>query len=80
MDLFVEYLDGEFAVCRLPDREKNLIRLPLDRLPVGTKALKVITLRDNGILFINDYAIELRMKHILNELKYKKYSISLKNS
>ncbi len=80
MDLFVEYLDGAFAVCRLPDREKNLIRLPLDRLPTGTKALKVITLRDNGSMFINDYASELRMKRISNELKYKKYAFSLKNS
>lgn len=79
MDLFVEYLDGDFAVCRLPDREKNLIRLPLKTLPSGTKELKVITLRDNGSMFINEYAAELRMKRISNELKYKKYAFSLKN-
>ena len=73
MDLFVEYLDGEFAVCRLPDKAQNLIRLPLKELPKGTKELKVITMRDNGSFYLNDYAIETRMKKIGNYLKYNKY-------
>ena len=78
MDIFVEYLDGDYAVCRLPDRAKNLIRLPLRDLPVGTAPLKVISMRDNGSFIINDYARELRMKKITNYLKYKKYSFDLR--
>lgn len=73
MDLFVEYLDGDFAVCRLPDKAQNLIRLPLKELPKGTKELKVVTMRDNGSFYLNDYAIETRMKKIGNYLKYNKY-------
>ena len=80
MDLFVEYIDDDFAVCRLPDRDKNLIRLPLKSLPSGIKPFKIITLRDNGSMFLNEYAVELRMKRISNELKYQKYMFSLKNS
>ena len=48
MDIFVEYLDGDYAVCRLPDKAGNLIRLPLKELPRGTAPLKVISMRDNG--------------------------------
>lgn len=78
MDIFVEYLDGDYAVCRLPDKAKNLIRLPLRDLPDGTDALKVISMRDNGSFVLNDYAREERMKKITNYLKYKKYSFDLR--
>ena len=77
MDIFVEYLDGEYAVCRLPDRDKNLIRLPLRELPDGVKELGVISMRDNGSFVINDYAREIRMKKITNYLRYKKYCFDL---
>lgn len=73
MDLFVEYLDGDYAVCRLPDKARNLIRLPLKELPEGTKELKVISMRDNGTFYLDDYAIETRMKKIKRYLRYKKY-------
>lgn len=73
MDLFVEYLDGDYAVCRLPDKARNLIRLPLKELPEGTKELKVISMRDNGTFYLDDYAIETRMKKIKSYLRYKKY-------
>lgn len=78
MDIFVEYLDGDYAVCRLPDKAKNLIRLPLRDLPEGTAPLKVISMRDNGSFIINDYARELRMKRITKYLKYKKYSFDMR--
>ncbi len=78
MDIFVEYLDGDFAVCRLPDKAKNLIRLPLRDLPEGTDALKVISMRDNGSFVLNEYAREERMKKITNSLRYKKYSFDLR--
>ena len=42
MDIFVEYLDGDYAVCRLPDKAGNLIRVPLKELPEGTAPLKVM--------------------------------------
>ena len=77
MDIFVEYLDGEYAVCRLPDKAKNLIRLPLRDLPKGTKELVVISMRDNGTFYLNDYARETRMKTIGSYLKYSKYSFDL---
>lgn len=73
MDIFVEYLDGDYAVCRLPDKAKNLIRLPLRDLPAGTRELVVISMRDNGTFYLNDYARETRMKKINSYLKYKKY-------
>ncbi len=73
MDIFVEYLDGDFAVCRLPDKQKNLIRLPLRDLPEGTKELEVISMRDNGSFVLNNYAKEIRMKKIKAYLKYNKY-------
>ena len=69
MDIFVEYLDGNYAVCRLPDKAKNLIRLPLRDLPEGTRELVVISMRDNGTFYLNDYAREVRMKKISNYLK-----------
>ncbi len=78
MDIFVEYLDGEYAVCRLPDKAKNLIRLPLKELPQGTKELCVVSMRDNGTFVLNDYAKELRMKKIKTYLKYKKYSFDFR--
>ncbi len=77
MDIFVEYLDGEYAVCRLPDKAGNLIRVPLKELPVGTAPLKVISMRDNGSFYLNDYAIESRMKRITRYMRYKKYSYNL---
>ena len=73
MDIFVEYLDGNYAVCRLPDKAGNLIRLPLRDLPNGTRELVVISMRDNGTFYLNDYARETRMKKINNYLKYQKY-------
>lgn len=73
MDIFVEYLDGDYAVCRLPDKAKNLIRLPLRDLPAGTRELVVISMRDNGTFYLNDYARETRMKKIGSYLKYQKY-------
>ena len=78
MDIFVEYFDCDYAVCRLPDKAKNLIRLPLRDLPEGTAPLKVISMRDNGSFVLNDYARELRMKKITKYLKYKKYSFDLR--
>ncbi len=77
MDIFVEYLDGDFAVCRLPDKAGNLIRVPLKELPQGTAPLKVISMRDNGSFYLNDYAIETRMKRITRYMRYKKYSFNL---
>ena len=73
MDIFVEYLDGDYAVCRLPDRNKKLIRVPLRDLPEGTAPLKVISMRDNGSFVINEYAREVRMKKIARYMRYKKY-------
>ncbi|MGN0527185.1 MAG: hypothetical protein ACI4IF_07080 [Acutalibacteraceae bacterium] len=75
MDIFVEYIDGDYAVCRLPDKDKNIIRLPLRELPKEASALKVITMRDNGSFYYNKYAVETRMKQIVRHLKYKKYSL-----
>ncbi len=77
MEIFVEYLDGDYAVCRLPDRAGNLIRVPLKELPDGTAPLKVISMRDNGSFVLNDYARELRMKKITRYLRYKKYYFKL---
>ena len=77
MDIFVEYLDGDYAVCRLPDKAGNLIRVPLKELPQGTAPLKVVSMRDNGSFYLNDYAIETRMKRITRYMRYKKYSFDL---
>ena len=77
MDNFVEYLDGEYAVCRLPDKVGNLKRDPLKELPEGTAPLRVISMRDNGSFVLNDYARETRMKRITRYLRYKKYSYNL---
>ena len=77
MDIFVEYLDGDYAVCRLPDKVGNLIRVPLKELPRGTAPLKVVSMRDNGSFYLNDYAIETRMKRITRYMRYKKYSYNL---
>lgn len=80
MDIFVEYLDGDFAVCRLPDKAKNLIRLPLRDLPEGVRELVVISMRDNGSFIINEYGREVRMKKISQYLRYKKYCFDLQNN
>ncbi len=77
MDIFVEYIDGDYAVCRLPDKAGNLIRVPLKELPRGTAPLKVISMRDNGSFVLNDYARETRMKRITQYMRYKKYSYNL---
>ena len=77
MDIFVEYLDGDYAVCRLPDKAGNLIRLPLRDLPKGTRELVVVSMRDNGTFYLNDYARETRMKKIKNYLRYQKYCFDL---
>lgn len=77
MDIFVEYLDGDYAVCRLPDKAGNLIRLPLKELPDGTEPLKVISMRDNGSFVLNEYARETRMKRITRYMRYKKYAFNL---
>lgn len=76
MDIFVERIEGSYALCRLNDREKNLIKLPLRELPVGVKEYSVITLKSNGNMFINDYAKELRMEKIAKNLKCKKYNFT----
>ncbi|MBR2876835.1 MAG: DUF3006 family protein [Clostridia bacterium] len=73
MDIFVERIDGDYALCRLNDREKNLIKLPLRELPKDVKELSVVTLKSNGTFFLNDYAKELRMEKIAKKLKCKKY-------
>jgi len=79
MDIFVEYLDGDYAVCRLPDKAGNLIRVPLKELPVGTAPLKVITMRDNGSFYLNEYAREHRMKQITRYMRYKRYCFDTKS-
>lgn len=76
MDIFIERIEGSYALCRLNDREKNLIKLPLRELPVGVKEYYVITLKSNGNMFINDYAKELRMEKIAKNLKCKKYNFT----
>lgn len=73
MELFVEYLDGPFAVCRLPDRDGNLIRLPLRVLPAGVKALDVVVERENGSFYVDPYGAERRRDRLLLELNYKRY-------
>ena len=77
MDMFVEYLDGDYAVCRLPDKAGNLIRVPLKELPCGTAPLKVVSMRDNGSFVINNYAKEVRMKKIKAYLKYNRYCFEI---
>ena len=74
MDIFIEHLEGDYALCRLDDREKNLIKLPMRELPEGVKEFSVITLKSNGTMFINSYAKELRMEKIVKGLKCKKYN------
>lgn len=76
MDIFIERFEGNYALCRLNDREKNLIKLPLRELPDGVKEYSVVTLKSNGIMFINDYAKELRMEKIAKNLKCKKYNFT----
>ena len=75
MDMFVEYFDGDYAVCRLPDKAGNLIRLPRRDLPDGLKELDVISMRDNGSFYVDPFAKEIRMKKIIQYMKYKKYII-----
>lgn len=74
MDIFIERLEGDYALCRLDDREKNLIKLPMRELPVGVQEFSVITLKSDGTMFINSYAKELRMEKIVKSLKCKKYN------
>ena len=76
MDIFVERIDDEYALCRLNDKEKNLIKLHLRDLPEGTKELSVVTLKSNGTMFLNQYAKELRMEKIAKNLKCKKYNFT----
>jgi len=76
MDIFIERFEGNYELCRLNDREKNLIKLPLRELPEGVKEYSVLTLKSNGIMFINDYAKELRMEKIAKNLKCKKYNFT----
>lgn len=73
MEIFVEFIEGEYAACRLPDKEHNIIRLPLRELPKGVKQFDVISMRQNGTFYLDEYAKERRMKRIKNDLKYKKY-------
>ena len=73
MDIFIERFEGDYALCRLDDREKNLIKLPLRELPDDVKEFSVVTLKSNGTMFINSYAKELRMEKIAKSLKCKKY-------
>ncbi|MBR6552740.1 MAG: hypothetical protein IKT89_07870 [Clostridia bacterium] len=76
MDIFVERFDGDYALCRLDDKDKNLIKLPLRELPNGTKEFSVITMKSNGVMFLNHYAKELRMEKIAKSLKCKKYKFT----
>ena len=76
MDIFVERIDDEYALCRLDDREKNLIKLPVRELPQGIKEYSVITLKSNGTMFLNEYAKELRMEKIAKSLKCKRYNFT----
>lgn len=73
MDMFIERLEAPYALCRLPDKEGHLIRLPLRELPEGIKELDVVTVKTSGAMFINDYAKEMRMERIAKALKCKKY-------
>lgn len=77
MDIFIEYIDGDYAVCRLPDKAGNLIRIPLKELPEGTAPLKIVSMRSNGSFVLNDYARETRMQRITRYMRYKKYSYNL---
>ncbi len=72
-DLFIERIEGDYALCRLDDREKNLIKLPLRELPKDLKPLAVVTMKTDGTFFINDFAKELRMEKIAKELKCKRF-------
>ena len=74
MDIFIERFEGNYALCRLDDKNKNLIKLPLRELPEGVKELSVVTMKSNGSMFINSYAKELRMEKIAKSLKCKKYN------
>ena len=76
MDIFIERFEGNYALCRLDDKNKNLIRLPLRELPEGVKELSVVTMKSNGSMFINSYAKELRMEKIAKSLKCKKYKFT----
>lgn len=76
MEIFIEFTEGEYAVCRLPDKERNTIRLPLRELPQGVKQFDVVIMRDNGTFYLDEYAKERRMKRIKDDLKYKKYRFS----
>lgn len=78
MDIFVEYFDGDYAVCRLPDKAGSLIRLPIRELPKGAAPLRVISVRDDGSFVLNEYAREVRMKNITDYMRYKKYFYKLK--
>ena len=76
MDIFIERFEGNYALCRLDDKNKNLIKLPLRELPEGVKELSVVTMKSNGSMFINSYAKELRMEKIVKSLKCKKYKFT----
>ena len=76
MDIFIERFEGNYALCRLDDKNKNLIKLPLRELPEGVKELSVVTMKSNGSMFINSYAKELRMEKIAKSLKCKKYKFT----
>ena len=76
MDIFIERFEGDYALCRLDDKNKNLIKLPLRKLPEGVKELSVVTMKSNGSMFINSYAKELRMEKIAKSLKCKKYKFT----
>lgn len=76
MDIFIERFEGNYALCRLDDKNKNLIKLPLRELPEGVKELSVVTMKSNGSMFINSYAKEQRMEKIAKSLKCKKYKFT----
>jgi hypothetical protein len=76
MDIFIERFEGNYALCRLDDKNKKLIKLPLRELPEGVKELSVVTMKSNGSMFINSYAKELRMEKIAKSLKCKKYKFT----
>lgn len=73
MDIFIERIEAPYALCRLPDKEGHLIRLPLRELPEGLRELDTVTVKTSGAMFINEYAKELRMEKIAKSLRCKKY-------
>lgn len=78
MNILVERIDVPYALCRLPDKDHNLIRLPLRELPQNIAPLDVLTLREDGTLYCDPFAKERRFFQIVRFLDFKKYRPHLK--